>query len=104
MGIFIVLTFLFGVGVLMAGGGMGAYGPSYHTGMTLVLLLVILHFALIQPILKKMRGALEAGGDPGQARPLQKRIAMATGIGHLLWLVTLVLMFWPRFGAALQAM
>jgi hypothetical protein len=68
------------------------------------LLLVILHFALIQPILKKMRGALEAGGDPGQARPLQKRIAMATGIGHLLWLVTLVLMFWPRFGAALQAM
>ena len=97
MGIFIVLTFIFAMGVLGLGGGYpGQF--QYHTASLLIVVLVVVQYVLIGPAWKKLRAAVEAGTD---AEAFRKRVAMGVGIGHLLWLVLLVLMFWNRFRAVL---
>lgn len=95
MRLFIVLTWLFGLGALFAGGGFLAYGPAYHTALLAVTILVFSQYALLGPA---ARGLLAHAGDAQAALPHAKRMAMGTGIGHLLWLVTLVLMVLYRFG------
>jgi hypothetical protein len=37
--------------------------------------------------------AVAAGGG----QPSRKKVAMGTGIGHLLWLVVLILMLWTQY-------
>ena len=97
MGIFIVLTLIFALGVLGLGGGYpGQF--QYHTASMLIVVLVVVQWALVQPAWKKLRAAVEAGSD---AEAYRKRVAMSVGIGHLLWFVLLVLMFWNRFIVAL---
>lgn len=91
LGVFAVLTFVFGLVALFLGGGFGAYGPQYHTSMLLILILIGVHYGLVRPGWNALRAG-DAGG--------QKRVAMGTGIGHLLWLVILVLMFWTYLTAA----
>lgn len=91
MMIFAVLTLVIGLGALFAGGGFGVYGPLYHTSMLLVAILVLVQFVLIRPGWK----SVAAGGDT--AKSSQKRLAMGTGIGHLLWLVVLIMMFWNHY-------
>ena len=95
MGVFAVLTFLFGTTAFLLGGGFAVYGPEYHTSLLLVLILVAVQFLMIGPGWKALVGASDAGAS-GAAR---KRIAMGTGIGHFIWLVVLVLMFWRYLGA-----
>ena len=41
---------------------------------------------------KKIQKRIDEGADPASLGDLAKRIAMLSGIFHLLWLVTLVLM------------
>ena len=101
MGIFIVLTFVFALIAFFAGGGFGAYGPIYHTSLTLIVILILLQFLLIRPSWKKLQSGLAAEEKAGQVESYRKRLAMGTGIGHLIWLVLLVLMFWNQFSAAL---
>ena len=101
MGIFIVLTFIFGLIAFFAGGGFAVYGPIYHTSLTLIVILILLQFLLIRPSWKKLQAGLAAEKKAGQVESYRKRLAMGTGIGHLIWLVLLVLMFWNRFSAAL---
>lgn len=52
------------------------------------------------------RGLQQALGNsaPGtqQAERLRKRVAMAVGVGHFLWVVILVLMYWNTLVATLQ--
>ena len=93
----IVLTTLFAYATLFLGGA-GSYGPSFHISSTLILVLVAVQFFLIRPGWKRLTLAIDGGTDGDAAR---KRIAMGTGIGHLLWMIILVLMFWPRLQAAL---
>lgn len=101
MGYFIVLTFVFGLVAIFLGGGFGFYDSKYHTSILLVLILVALQFALIAPSWGKLHGALaSAPVDLGAAEQLRKRIAMSTGIAHLLWLVVLVLMLWNQYPLA----
>lgn len=95
MGIFIVLTLVFAVGAFLAGGAFATYGPQYHTSLLLILVLVGLQFFLIRP---GWQALVKESGDPESAR---KRVAIGTGIGHLTWLVLLVLMFWKDFGPLL---
>lgn len=96
MGIFIALTLVFSLAAFFVGGGFAAYGPAYHTSLLLIIVFLLVQFLLIQPSWKK----LEAGVLAEERRPaaelvsLRKRIAAGVGIGHLLWLVLLVLMFW----------
>jgi hypothetical protein len=95
MNVFIVLTLVFAASAFVVGGLVGGsnpfsfYGPQYHTSLLLILVLTGLQFFVIRPGWNGLTG----GGDPESAR---KRVAIGTGVGHLVWLVILVLMFWNR--------
>ncbi len=99
MGFFIVLTLVFAFATFVVGSiGPVRYGGQYHAAMTLIVVLVAIQYFLVQPGWKKLRGAVEAGTD---AEAFRKRVAMGVGLGHLLWFVLLVLMFWDKLRAAL---
>ena len=92
--IFSVLTLVFALGAFSLGimaQGAGAYGWPFHTALLLILGLVAVSFGLIGPGWK----TLNAGDSSGA-----KRVAMGAGIGHALWLIILVLMFWDDFQVA----
>jgi len=91
MTIMIVLTLVFSWGAFFAGGAFPAYPPQYHISFTLIVVLVAIHFFLIRSPFQKLSTALTEGleGASGYA----KRISMGVGVGHLLWLVLLLLMF-----------
>ena len=60
----------------------------YHTSITLGLVLVAVQLLLIRPSWNKLvAGNTETG---------RKRLAMGTGIGHLVWLTIFVLMYFGR--------
>lgn len=86
---FVSLTLVFGLIAFFAGGGFGSYGPAYHTSITLLIILVLVQLFIIRP----GWAAVEAGGG----QPARKKVAMGTGIGHLLWLVVLILMLWTQY-------
>lgn len=101
MGVFLILTFLFSLTAFFLGGGFGAYGAIYHTSLLLIVLLLIDQFAVIAPSWQKVHRGI-AGGQPaeaGVAASARSRMAAAVGVGHLLWLVLLVLMFWNSLAA-----
>jgi hypothetical protein len=91
MNVFIILTLLFSAGAFLVGGGFAGYGPAYHTSLLLILVLTGLQLFLIRPAWNALAGS---EGDPESAR---KRVAIGTGIGHLTWLVVLVLMLWRDY-------
>ena len=96
MGIFIGLTLVFAFGALGLGGGYPGQ-IQYHIASMLIVVLVVFQFALVRPAWTKLRTAIETGTE-GDA--FRKRIAMSVGLGHLLWFVLLVLMFWNSLRAA----
>ena len=101
MGIFLILTFVFSLAAFFLGGGFETYGPVYHTSLLLIVLLLADHYLLIgRPWRKLERGVNVA--DPVAAGDLagaRKRMAAGVGIGHLLWVTLLVLMFWSSLAA-----
>lgn len=102
MGAFLVLTLVFSLIAFFAGGGFSVYGPQYHTSITLLLIMIGLHYLLVRPAWNKLTTA--TGQQPvatDVAESSRKRVAIATGIGHLLWLTILVLMFWKYIGPLL---
>lgn len=99
VGLFLILTFVFGSINIVIVETWPATGINYniakwpyHTSITLLLIAIGAHYAITRPAWKKV-----AAGDAGAA----KRVAMGVGIGHLIWLVTLTLMFWPLMAPAL---
>ncbi len=100
MNIFIVLTLVFSVGAFLLGGGFSTYGPAYHTSLLLILFMVAAQFLLIRPGWNGLQAALAGPVDAGVADRFRKRIAMGTGVGHLMWLIILVLMFWNELSRA----
>jgi hypothetical protein len=95
LGIFSILTFVFSLAAFLVGGGFAGYGPQYHTSLLLIVALVGVQYGLIRPGWE----ALRVGDASGK-----KRVAMGAGIGHTLWLVLLVLMFWTQLTVALRTM
>ena len=91
MNLFSVLTLVFGLLAFFMGGGFGLYGPVYHTSILLVAIMVAVQFLII----RKAWSTLMSGGEAAR-----KKLAMGTGILHLLWLVVLILMFWNRYPLA----
>ena len=75
-----------GLGAMFAGGGFAFYGPVYHSSVTLALVLAAVQLFGVQRV---WRGLPEKG-HPG-------KLNMWIGIGHLIWLVILVLMLWPQY-------
>ena len=87
MTIFGGLTLVFAVGALLLGGGFGAYSTQFHHSLTLLLIILAVHFFVVRT------GWNQLGSDPEKGR---KKVAAGMGVAHLLWLVILVLMFLHR--------
>ena len=103
MSIFIVLTLVFALVAFFVGGGFAAYGPAYHTSILLILIMIGLQLGVIGPSWRKLRDGVTEGErvPAGKLASYRKRIAAGVGIGHLLWLIMLVLMFWTGIAASL---
>ena len=90
MTVAIILFYAAALANFFVGGGFSVYGPVYHTSLLLGLGLVLVQVLMVQPAWGRL-----SGGQPAQAR----KVSMAVGIAHGLWLVLLVLMFFgPRWG------
>jgi hypothetical protein len=103
MNIFIVLTLVFSLSAFVAGGHFVTYGPAYHSAVTLIVLLTIDQLWIIRGGWSTLQEAVGAG-DPDTLESAKKRVAIGTGVGHLLWLVLLGLMFVNQFQAAFAAL
>lgn len=105
MTIFIVLTLLFSLGAFIAGGHFSAYGPIYHTSLLLIVVLVADQLFLIRPGWKALQDAMSPtnGSTPNveDAQSARRRVVIGTGMGHLIWLILVLLMFWNRYFAAI---
>lgn len=87
----VLLFYAFAVLNFVLGSGIGfEYGWPYHTSLTLGLILVAVQLLLIRPGWSK----LEAGGEASEKG--RKRVMMGIGIGHLVWIITFVLMYVGR--------
>lgn len=84
MGILLIVQFVTALALFLGTGGFAVYGPEYHTSITLAVLMIGFHYALILPSWKKLFTVGEAA---------QKKLSMALGLSHLLWFIILALMF-----------
>jgi uncharacterized membrane protein len=84
-------TLLSGLGMVFAKGGFGAISPMVHAGFALALVVFATELLGLRPTVAKL-GQTLANGEAKDLKSMQARIAMFTGIGHLLKLVILVLM------------
>ena len=85
MGAALLATLVFALGAMFTPpGGFAYYPPTFHASLGLLLVLVAVHFAFVAPAWRK-----HAAAPSGEA---VGRIAAGTGIGHLIWVVILVLM------------
>ncbi len=105
---FLVLTLVFALAALFTNGGFETYGWPYHTSLTLLLVLLAVHLALVGPAWRALTRGLDGRAEgPGGGEAMaaaRARVATGVGISHLLWLAILVLMFWneklaPALGA-----
>ncbi len=98
MNLFMVLTLVFSVAAFVAGGHFVAYGPVYHTALLLIVVLTADQLVVIRGGWSTLSSLVEkASPDAGALESARKRVAIGTGVGHLIWLVLLVLMFVNRF-------
>lgn len=100
MNVFILLTLVFSVGAFIAGGHFDTYGPAYHSALTLIVLLTLDQLVVIHPAWKTLLSYATGEADTEAAEGAKTKIAIGTGVGHLLWLILLGLMFANRLTAA----
>ena len=93
MGWMLWLTFAFSMGILLLGGGYPGR-VEFHVASLLIVVLLALHYAVLRPNWRKL---LQDDPAPSGAAG---RIAMASGMGHLIWVALLTLMLWNRLAAA----
>lgn len=95
MTIFIVLTAVFSIAAFVLGGAFARYGPAYHTSLLLIVLLVLDQILVIRPAWATLTTAVSSDGPSSEdiLTSAKKRISIGTGVGHLMWLILLVLMF-----------
>jgi hypothetical protein len=86
-------TLVLGVILIFYRGGMGAISPSIHIALTLMLGFLGVIYGLARPATKRLVAAADAG-DAAAAGEALSGMSRFLGIGHLLWLVMLVLMFY----------
>jgi hypothetical protein len=95
---FIVLTLIFAYANFFWGGGFAFYSPQYHAALTLMLVLVGVQFFVIRSGWNALADLVADGAAPAgdAADSARKKVAIGTGIGHLLWIVLLVLMYFDQ--------
>jgi hypothetical protein len=97
MNIFVILTLVFSIGAFVAGGHFDAYGPVYHTALLLIVVLTLVQLFVVRPGWAALQAEVDAAeGNTDALEGAKSRVAIGTGVGHLLWLVLLVLMFANR--------
>lgn len=102
MNIFVVLTLVFSISAFVAGGHFSTYGPVYHTALLLIVVLTSIQLFVIRPGWARLQTAVDAADvDSDALASAKSRVAIGTGVGHLTWLVLLVLMFANQLVAAL---
>jgi hypothetical protein len=102
MNLFVVLTLLFSLGAFVAGGHFSVYGPPYHTAVLLIVILTLDQLFVIRSGWSTLHTlAQDTSPDQEALESAKKRVAIGTGVGHLLWLILLGLMFADRLTAAL---
>jgi hypothetical protein len=102
MNIFVLLTLVFSIGAFVAGGHFNTYGPAYHSALTLIVLLTLDQLLVIRPgwgTLLAYANGTDVTDEAAQSA--KSKVAIGTGVGHLIWLVLLVLMFVNRLAAFL---
>jgi hypothetical protein len=98
MNLFMILTLVFSIGAFVAGGHFVTYGPVYHTALLLIVVLTADQLVVIRGGWSTLSSLVEkASPDADALDSARKRVAVGTGVGHLIWLVLLVLMFVNRF-------
>ena len=97
LNLFMLMTFVFSMGALLLGGGYPGQ-MQYHIASALIVVLVAFQYFLIRPAWGKLGSMVAAGEEAG---PAARRIGMFAGLGHTIWLIMLILMFWNRFAAAM---
>ena len=76
-------------------GGFGVIHRNIHSGLGIVVVsLAVLFFATRPAVNKLVRLSGDSSADLDSARPSIVRVAISSGVFQLLWLVTLVLMYW----------
>lgn len=89
----LILTFGSGFGLIFAMGGFKVVHKNVHMVMALTLLAVLLRAALAAPALARVRkGVSGSEEDAAEADAAKRKLAMALGIEHLLFLVGLAMM------------
>jgi hypothetical protein len=105
MTLFILLTLVFSIGAFIAGGHFNTYGPAYHSALTLIVLLTLDQLVVIRPAWGTLQSFATPAGDENvsadDAESAKTRVAIGTGVGHLIWLVLLGLMFTNQIVAAI---
>jgi len=102
MNLFVVLTLIFSIAAFVAGGHFSTYGPVYHTALLLIVILTADQLVVIRGGWSKLSAlAAEAAPASDALESAKRRVAIGTGVGHLIWLVLLVLMFANRLVPAL---
>lgn len=89
----LILTMGTGFGLLFAKGGFSAVDPKIHMAMGMTLLIILVRAALGMPAMARVRkGVTGSDEDAADAESSAKKLSMAFGIEHLLFLVSLYLM------------
>jgi len=106
MNIFIVLTLFFSIGAFIAGGHFSTYGPAYHSAVTLIVILTLVQLFVIRPAWGTLQTYAQDSDSTtaDDAQSAKTRVAIGTGVGHLLWLTLLGLMFANDISAALAVL
>jgi uncharacterized membrane protein len=87
-------TIATGLALFFSRGGFKANPPRFHAALGLSMVALALLFLGIRPAAAQLDRAL-ASGEGKDLRALSSRLAMFTGIDHLLKLVMLILMVFP---------
>lgn len=87
-----VATLLTGVALTLV---VGAHRIGIGIGIALTVLRLLLAMLVLLPVGRRIAAIAESGRDLDEARRLAKQLGAFQGVGHLLWLATLVLMVLP---------
>jgi hypothetical protein len=89
-----IATLWTGVGLIFLMGGFKVAPINFHMALGLMLGAVAINLTLMRPTVKSL---VQESAKPEPARgtieSLLKRVSMAQGILHLLWIINLILMF-----------
>ena len=95
MSIMLIALFVFSMALLIVGGGYPG-NTQYHIASTLIVFLMAIQFVFLRPAWNKLLVAVETQ-QIQRSSIYARRVSMFAGMGHLLWVTLLILMFWNRF-------